>query len=578
MDPNLIYVKTAAGEAALQNRLLLRRQDMRAVLIMIDGKSTVSHLLYRIGHLYPVEVVLMRLEADGLIQTLLSADSIWAHADEVAEEIRSLVARHPPHLEAMPPAALKNDSDVSTIHFPVKKPEEISRRPSKRRHKKSKPPSRSQSFLDFLQHRLLDPLNTLFASKPRESLKPRESFKPRATAHRLLPYLLALPALFFVALAFFLFNAQTERFESALGSTLQQPIRINNVYLKLNPKLHFALDTVRIGDHLKVDNIFFTPETLPLFLFNLKPAALALDGLSLNHDNLPGFATVLGNLTHSTETDSELELSRVSLNFSALALSDLTGNALFSPGNSSLSLTLDSEELNLKFSLLSSNSNNIIEFSGTQLKIPEFPWRIESLSVKGSLHPDSIDFDDIQITTSDGALEGNLSVPKGKDPELSGQIRFKETRVEKLGRVFGYPNLFEGFASGNFSFMTSGKDWEALLDNFSGSGSFEWPQGRLEKFDFGAVPRNRSDIIMPGVPTRFSRMTGEFQFDPQEMHLENIILSSGPISVEGKMKIAEGGALGGKFTVSLHAIENNIIDAPVSLSGTLNRPLIQRDR
>ncbi|MCL2831069.1 MAG: AsmA-like C-terminal region-containing protein [Betaproteobacteria bacterium] len=573
MDPNLIYVKTAAGEAALQNRLLLRRQDMRAVLIMIDGKTTVSHLLYRIGHMYPVEVVLMRLEADGLIQTLLAADSIWAHADEVAEEIRSLVARHPQHPEATPPTALKNDSDVSTVHFPVKKPEDIPRRTSKRRHRKSKSPSPLESFLHFLRRALLQPISGRPDSLPREPLEPRTAIR------RLARYFLALPVLLlFIVAALFLYNAQTERFESALGSALQQPVHIDNVSLKLLPRLHFSLDTVRIGDHLKVDHIRFAPEILPLLIFQLKSSDLALEGLALNYDNLPGFAAVLSNLNHSGEMGSKLELSRVSVNFSALSLSDLEGNALSSSDNDTLLATLGSEKLNLKFSLLSNKGNNIIEFSGTPLKTPDFPYRIESLSFKGSFHPDSINFDNIRIATSDGILEGNLKVPKGADPELSGQIKFKEIRVEKFARVFGYPNLFEGAASGDFSFTTSGKDWKALFDNLSASGRFEWPQGRLEKFDFGAVPRNRSDVIMSGIPTRFSRMSGGFQAGAQGMHLKNILLSSGPISVEGNMDIGKGGAVDGKLSVSLHVIEQNIIDIPVSLSGTLAKPLIHRDR
>ncbi len=577
MDPNLVYVKTAAGEAALQNRALLPRQDMRAVLIMIDGKNTVSQLLYKIGHMYPVEVVLMRLEADGLIQTSLAADSIWAQADEVAEEIRSLAARHPPRQVTVAASALKDDSTVSTVHFPVEKSDDIPKPSRKRRRKKSKrssPPM--QSFLRFLPQVFLRPLAALFASEPPVPRKKRS----RATVFSfgVVCGCLSLPVLLFIVAIFFPYGTQIQRFESALSETLQQPVRMNGVSLKLTPYLHFALDSVRVGETLKVDSVRFAPEILPLFLFQLNFSTLSLDGLTLDNSTLSGFTAALSNLERNTVTDTEktLDLSRVSVSFPAVTLTDLEGKAVLSPGKKMPLVTLNSGKQNLKFSLLSDNNDAVVELSGSQLKIPDLPYRIDTLSFRGTLRPDSIVFDSIRVVTLDGTLEGTLTVPNGKNPELTGEASFKEARMSKLGKVFGYANQFEGMSSGHLSFTTSGNSWQTLLDNLAGSGDFDWPQGRLEKFDFGSVPRNKSNIIMPGIPTRFAQMKGNMQITSRALYLEDIVLSSGPISVEGNVTIDRDGPLDGKLSVSLHAVQDNIIDIPISLSGTLSRPLIHK--
>ena len=64
MDSNLIYLKTASGEEAMHQRTRVMQRNLRMVLILVDGKSTVSDLVLRIGNQALTESALAELTRD----------------------------------------------------------------------------------------------------------------------------------------------------------------------------------------------------------------------------------------------------------------------------------------------------------------------------------------------------------------------------------------------------------------------------------------------------------------------------------------------------------------------------------
>ena len=68
MNSNAIYIKTTAGEEAVQQRVHVIQRNVRMVLILVDGHSTVDDLSRKIGNLQLVESALSELEAGGFIE------------------------------------------------------------------------------------------------------------------------------------------------------------------------------------------------------------------------------------------------------------------------------------------------------------------------------------------------------------------------------------------------------------------------------------------------------------------------------------------------------------------------------
>ena len=72
MDSNLIYVKTSAGENAIQQRTRVIQRNVRMVLILVDGQSTVADLTRKTGNPQLTENALAELEKGGFIREALN--------------------------------------------------------------------------------------------------------------------------------------------------------------------------------------------------------------------------------------------------------------------------------------------------------------------------------------------------------------------------------------------------------------------------------------------------------------------------------------------------------------------------
>lgn len=69
MDARLVFARTAKGEEEFQHRTYHLNQMLRRVLIMIDGKSSVSALIERGTGLSDVPTALEILASEGFIST-----------------------------------------------------------------------------------------------------------------------------------------------------------------------------------------------------------------------------------------------------------------------------------------------------------------------------------------------------------------------------------------------------------------------------------------------------------------------------------------------------------------------------
>ena len=89
MDSDLIYAKTASGEEAMYQRTRVMQRNLRMILILVDGQSTVADLCLKTGNRQLTESALNDLEKGGLIELRVEQDSIWAESKKVAQEIRA---------------------------------------------------------------------------------------------------------------------------------------------------------------------------------------------------------------------------------------------------------------------------------------------------------------------------------------------------------------------------------------------------------------------------------------------------------------------------------------------------------
>ena len=89
MDSQIVYVKTASGEEAMHQRTRVMQRNVRMVLILVDGKSTVADLILKTGNQKLTENALRELEKADFIAPVVEQDSLWAEGKKVAQEIRA---------------------------------------------------------------------------------------------------------------------------------------------------------------------------------------------------------------------------------------------------------------------------------------------------------------------------------------------------------------------------------------------------------------------------------------------------------------------------------------------------------
>ena len=88
MDLEIIYAKTVSGEEAMHKRTRVMQRNVRMVLILVDGQSTVADLILKTGNEKLTESALRELEKAGFVEPVVEQDSLWAEGKKVAQEIR----------------------------------------------------------------------------------------------------------------------------------------------------------------------------------------------------------------------------------------------------------------------------------------------------------------------------------------------------------------------------------------------------------------------------------------------------------------------------------------------------------
>ncbi len=70
MDSSLVFVRTASGEAALQQPTRLVQRNLRRALALVDGERDIADIAARFGDCAVGEAALADLQRSGLIETM----------------------------------------------------------------------------------------------------------------------------------------------------------------------------------------------------------------------------------------------------------------------------------------------------------------------------------------------------------------------------------------------------------------------------------------------------------------------------------------------------------------------------
>jgi hypothetical protein len=608
MDSNLIYQKTAYGEEAMHQRTRLMQRNVRMILILVDGQSTVADLCAKTGNPQLTENALGELEKGGFIELRIEQDSLWAESKKVAQEIRAAaidkatqisLPRNGDELSAPQPKQdqelarefvdsmfqipLRSDSPLSQFSIAPIEPEQFLGEKSpipEPKKKATKKPKRFETPREPVAERIRA---RLFGTRRISPIK----IKPPRRANRSLGWplgltlgLLIVLCVGYLGVVLFPYGLYLPEVEKTFAESSGQRVRIEAMRVELYPIPALLLEHVRINtpkSELRIEEIRLLPEigtlTSPRRVFR----EVVLSGITLPAAAVAELPGVFANMARSAAKVgvARVRLEKASIAFAGLGFSGLEGEANLSSAGLFQSLLLRSPERDLSLEAVPSSQGLGLTIEGRGWRpSPSSLYRFDSANLKGKLDDGALTIADMDLRIFDGQIRGTAVLGTNLAPNMSGEISFERISAARLGTALGIGEQLAGETSGKLRFSSSAASWESIFSAINAEGDFSMRRGRINGIDLAEAVRRISDTTVQGGETVFEELTGKIRLTPTNYRFQRLVLSSGLMRSTGDIEINKDLDLSGKLELQMRGSVNQT-RFPIAIGGTLKIPVVQ---
>ncbi len=607
MDANLIYEKTPSGEEAVKQRTRVVQRNMRMVLILVDGKSTVAELYEKTGNAQIVDSAIADLERDGLIAPKLEQDSMWEQSRRIAEEIKAAAVNRLAReddlpivkVELPPPQPLKTPLVESPEPFSIA-PNSIAPMSTFGGH-----PSSMSAFSTFGGVPPVVPAPPVAADvapPPVEEKKPgfvarllsreradegigkirpgeRKVFISLPLAISLL--LVAAVGLLVVVFLLYPYDSHKPQMEATISHIAGRPMKVGGVSASLMPKPSITLSDVRSegGGGVRISRIHLVPEILTLLGVRSAFVSVDLDGLSLESGGVAGLPRAMavalspaGGVSITT-----LRISNSSLDLMGLKLGELQGEMRQPAAGVALPVLLSTPDRSLKLSLHERDGSLTGDVEAYAWRPHEQSrFRFDSIQARLLWNGARLEITSLDARIFGGAILGTLVLDTQQgQPGIAGNLEVKHMDLQRLIGGLGEGEKHQGEIAGRLAFGARSTSWESLLGAASGEGSFVATRGALGVDLVEAVRRGKGTV--QGGSTRFEQMSGNIRITPESIRLTDVSLASGLLKANGMIDVARDGRVAGRLDVEMRG-SANLVRMPAAPAGTLRDPVISAGR
>lgn len=624
MDANLIYRKTPTGEEAVRQRTRVVQRNTRMVLILVDGKSSVSDLCEKTGNQQLVENALQELERDGLVTPQLEQDSVWEQSRKVAEEIKAAALKRlakedtkeeEPAAPTPPPPPLPPVELLPSVPPPSIEPYSVA--PMSISPQSLYPPPESMappSIFDSEPSVSPPPSPPPAAAEPpAAAVTARKEGRGGGLAARLagvfsrssdddsvkpirrgpsLPYVslplaialgvVGVALLLVLAFSFYPYDRHRPALEAGLSRIVGQTVRIGAVDASFLPRPAISLDEVRVGDGSKARaaRIRVVPELLSLL--GSRPAFSSVEVVSAVIDDdalslLPK-AVAAAMQPDAPAQVQALSFSRLRLALFGLSPGELHGEILPADLAKGNGFSLSNADRSLRMQVKMEAGSVAADFEGyTWQAVADSPYRFDSIQGRAVWDGRSLSIRSLDARIFDGAVQGELRFERAAQAQLAADLTVKHLNIARLAGALGYPEQFEGEVVGALKFSASAAEWGRVLHAAAGEGEFAMQRGVLGSFDLVEAVRRAGKGSVAGGSTRFEQLGGRIRLSPESLRFTDLSLTSGALRSGGTLDVARDGKLSGRFDVEMRG-SASVIRMPVAAGGTLKNPALQAGR
>lgn len=603
MELNAIYIKTAQGDEAVQQRTRLVQRNLRTVLIVVDGRSTVTELVDKVGNLEMVLSSLEQLERDGYIEVALNgplegAAEIAEPQAEAGREPAASPFAYPPEV---PPISPVPEATVEPIEPVVPVPEPASSTqatkaavaelaadddpfltPGKvRKAEKAAAPAQSKKNIGGKLGGMFKRKETAGIDKAAKAdaaismaairRGPRPKHSIYSIAAMTIGGFIALVLLAVFAFPYDIYRADIER---ALGASLAQSVKISGVRASFSPTPALILDRVEIGESVAIKEVRATPEIASLFSAEKRFSKVVIAGGSIDAAHLLSVVPAAGRLASGGGfAVRTLSFSAIDLRIQDLELKDWAGEFSLSAG-SQAALTLRNAPGSLTLEIKPAGDALLVAIEGRGWVPAEgtpFVW--DFLSAQGEIRGDSLSLRKIDGRMFDGVIQGQAIVGwAANGVSIRAELGLEHGSAKRIAAALGSGIGFDGDLNARLRFVAAGEGWLKARDSLRVEGDLGVKRGSLQGLDFADAIRRSGQAASRGGSTNFDQMTGSVLVNSASTRFTNIEVVSGAMRATGSVTVAAvSRQISGNLDVRLRGGGVDV-RMPVTLAGTLKDP------
>jgi len=598
----------------MHQRTRVIRRNVRNVLILVDGHSTVADISLKTGNPQLTESALLELEKGGFVELQTDEDSIWAESKQVAQEIRdSAISKaspvSPPLLTPSPqenaepvviqpfiPSQLSNFSLTPFSILPNQTGQEAAEAialptSSQPPPKEVKTPARKSLKKVYLSSpALLKRFRSLVPNSTKKaedlySLKPIRRGRWSAIGWPMMVLITAvgLVALAYLSITFFPYKAYLPEVEQALSQASGKPAKVGTISVSLYPKPGLFLGDVRIGtgnDELRIADIRVLPELSTLGSGKFVLREVVLSGANFSAEQI---ATLPGLFVATSAPSSRfglkhLRLDKSELSFKGLGLSAMEGGVILSESGLFQSLQLRTPDQSLTLEIKTAAQRLEISLDGYAWRpVSGSPFVFDSASIKGDIQNGQLTIRNFELRIFEGLIQGVAILQGEKKPAIAGDISFERVNAKRFGEALGLGQQFAGEVNGKIRFSMTADSWSGLIPQINAEGEFGIRRGSIRGIDLAEAVRRVSGEPVQGGVTVFEQLTGKLRLSPVSYQFSNLVMNSGLMQSTGNVDLSKELTLNGRIDLQMRGTFNQS-RLPITLSGTLKAPVVQLGR
>jgi hypothetical protein len=623
MDPDTVYVKTASGEAAMQQRTRVMQRNVRMVLILVDGQSTVADLSRKTRNPQLTEKALRELEKGGYIERRADQDSLWAESKKVAQEIRS--AAIDKALQVSPPKARGNSTAAgdSSSALPISIHSEFQAQPrsasptSESTPEFPRAPAPSGQVPDerFIPDAAQTGTKKSSAEQSRRVEEARlpfleriKAFLPRASrnaddAVSLKPIrrgrrsslgwpaiamlgTIGVLALTFLTVTLFPYASYLPEVEAAMAQSCGRPVKVAAMRVDVYPKPGLFLDDVRVGagnDELRFAEIRLQPAIGTLLASKMIFRHVVLSGATIPAELIAGLPSVFAALAKPSARAGveRISLENAEISFGGLGFSGMAGEATLSAAGLFESLLLHAPDRSLSLEVKPRDD----AAQALDVSLEGLGWRpsqssrylLDTVNLKGSLENGAFSISNLEIHLFDGVVKGAAVLRADKKPSISGDLVFERINASRFGDALGLGQQFSGETAGKMSFSAAAASWAEIFSAISADGEFTMHRGSVRGIDLAEAVRRVSNTPTQGGTTLFEQLSGKIKLTPASYQFSGLVLNSGLMQSSGHLEVSKDLKVNGRMELQMRGTANQT-RVPISISGPLKTPAVQAGR